>query len=138
MIIIFPNVQVSEQRPTNELGDVKRSFVFDFETGQFQFKSGVLTETTPIEAIKQWVELYIRVEKDKYKIYSSNFGTDFSDLVGYRLPRSYQVSEIIRRMDEGIKRNCPNVVNITDWNFDNGTFSFTLHTNTGEEVTLEL
>lgn len=138
MIKIFPNVEVSAQRQTNNLGDVKRSFVFDFNTGQFKLRNGIVQETSRIQAIKQWIELYIRVKKDKYKIYSSDFGTDLSDLVGYRLPREYQVSEIIRRLDDGIKKNCPNVVSITDWEFNNGTFSFTVTTNTGEEVNIEL
>ena len=42
----------------------------------------------------------------------------------------------MRRINVGILEQCPNVVRVSDWNFDKGTFSFTVKTNTGEEVTI--
>lgn len=110
------------------------SLKFDYETERFILVDGRNVEPTKIEAIKQWIELYIRTEIEKYKIYTSDFGVNFKDLIGYRLPRGYQVSEIMRRINEGILTKCPNVVSVTDWNFDRGTFSFTVTTDTGEEV----
>lgn len=94
------------------------------------------TETDNVNDVKQWVELYIKVEKDKYKIYDENFGMDFSDIVGYRLPRSVQVSEIIRRLKRGIINGCDNVTDVRDFTFDKGKFTFTLITDLGEEVLL--
>nr|DAU43989.1 MAG TPA: Protein of unknown function (DUF2634) [Caudoviricetes sp.] len=93
-------------------------------------------ETDNVNDVKQWVELYIKVEKDKYKIYDENFGMDFSDIVGYRLPRSVQVSEIIRRLKRGIISGCDNVTDVRDFKFDKGKFTFTLITDLGEEVLL--
>ena len=118
---------------TNEIG---RSLKFDYETREFVFIDGKNVEPSKIDAIKQWIELYIRTEINKYVIYTENFGVDLNDLVGYRLPRGYQVSEIMRRINTGILTQCPNVVRVSDWNFDKGTFSFTVTTNTGEEVVI--
>ena len=87
--------------------------------------------------MKQWIELFIRVELNKYAIYSDSFGLDLSELIGYRLPRSVQVSEIIRRLNEGITQKCKHVERCEDFNFDNGHFSFTVITDIGEEVKLE-
>lgn len=78
----------------------------------------------------------MRTELNKYLIYSDTFGLDLSDLVSHRLPRSAQVSEIIRRLNEGTQK-CKHVERCEDFNFDNGTFSFTVITDLGEEVKLE-
>ena len=87
-----------------------------------------------MQQVKQWIELLIKVEKDKYKIYDENFGMDFSDIVGYRLPRSVQVSEIIRRLKRTIVNGCDNVTDVRDFTFDKGKFSFTVITTLGNEV----
>lgn len=88
--------------------------------------------------MKQWVELLIKVEKYKYKIYDDNFGMDFSDIVGYRLPRSVQVSEIIRRLKRTIINGCDHVTDVKDFTFDKGTFTFTLVTDLGKDVILHV
>lgn len=107
---------------------------FDFKTNTFN-PNGFTDEVTEL---KNWVELLIKVEKDKYKIYNENFGMDFSDIVGYRLPRSVQVSEIIRRLKRTIIQGCDHVTDVKDFKFDKGTFTFTLVTDLGEEVILHV
>ncbi len=109
-----------------------KSIKFDYSTNNF-----IVNEApTEVDQVKQWVELFIKVEKDKYKIYDENFGMDFSDIVGYRLPRGIQVSEIIRRLKRGIINGCDNVTDVRDFKFDKGKFTFTLITDLGEEVLL--
>lgn len=111
-----------------------KSIKFDYSTNNFI----VDEEPTEVDQVKQWVELLIKVEKDKYKIYDDNFGMDFSDIVGYRLPRSVQVSEIIRRLKRTILNGCDHVVDVKDFTFDKGTFTFTIITDLGEEVILHV
>ena len=126
----------STEQATNTL-DLKKlgqSLAFDYDTNTFVIVAGTNKIPTKIDSIKQWIELFIRTEKDRYKIYTDEFGCDFSDLVGWRLPRGYQVSEIMRRINNGILSKCPCVASVTDWEFDKGTFSFTVTTDTGEEV----
>lgn len=111
-----------------------KSIKFDYSTNNF-----IVDEApTEVDQAKQWVELLIKVEKDKYKIYDGNFGMDFSDIVGYRLPRSVQVSEIIRRLKRTILNGCDHIVDVKDFTFDKGTFTFTLVTDLGEEVILHV
>lgn len=111
-----------------------KSIKFDYSTNNF-----IVDEApTEVDQVKQWVELLIKVEKDKYKIYDENFGMDFSDIVGYRLPRSVQVSEIIRRLKRTILNGCDHAVDVKDFTFDKGTFTFTLVTDLGEEVILHV
>lgn len=114
--------------------NIIKSIKFDYDTNTFI----VDDLPTEVEQIKQWVELLIKVEKDKYKIYNENFGMDFSDIVGYRLPRSVQVSEIIRRLKRTILNGCDHVTDVRDFTFDKGTFTFTIITDLGEEVVLHV
>lgn len=131
---MFPqqDYNVEQQLTTEETGE--RSLLFDYKTNSFVVKNGNIQETSRVEAVKQWIELFIRVELGKYAIYSDNFGLDLSNLIGYRLPRSVQVSEIIRRLHDGIINGCKHVTDVNDFSFDKGTFSFTVITDLGEEV----
>lgn len=133
----FINSVQSTATITNSQTKVGRSFAFDYKTHRFVFKDGKNVEDTQIEAIKQWVELFIRTEMKKYKIYADSFGLDLTKLLGYRLPRAYIVSEIKRRITEGILNKVPCVVVVKDWQFNAGIFYFTVLTNTGEEVKIE-
>lgn len=105
---------------------------FDYKTNSFDPNEF----TDEVTELKQWIELLIRTEKDKYKIYNENFGMDFSDLIGYRLPRSVVVSEIIRRLKRTIVNGCDHVTDCRDFQFDNGTFKFAVITDLGEEVVI--
>ena len=105
------------------------------DDGQLQ---GTIGRSIAFDAIKQWIELYIRTEISKYAIYTESFGVDTRGLLGYRLPRGYQVAEIMRRINEGILTQCPDVVSVSNWDFNKGTFSFTVKTNTGEEVVINV
>lgn len=137
--VVLTEVEVTtidETADTTVSGTIGRSIKFDYEKKEFVIQDGKNVEPSKIDAIKQWIELFIRTEVDKYKVYTSSFGVDLRDLVGYRLPRGYQVAEIMRRINEGILTKCPDVASVSDWSFDKGTFSFTVKTNTGEEVVI--
>lgn len=132
-------IQTNSVDDTNETTKVEmigRSIKFNYQKKYFEVTDGRLIEPSKIDAIKQWIELFIRTEVGKYGVYNDEFGVNLKDLVSYRLPRGYQISEIMRRINVGILEQCPNVVRVSDWNFDKGTFSFTVKTNTGEEVTI--
>lgn len=111
-----------------------KSIKFNYDTNTFD----VDNFPSEVDQVKQWIELLIKVEKDKYKIYDENFGMDFSDIAGYRLPRSVQVSEIIRRLKRTIINGCDHVTDVRDFTFDKGTFTFTVLTNLGNEVIINV
>ena len=140
---MFPNdvdldIQVNTVDDTQDItaGTIGRSIKFDYDKKEFIVDEGKLVEPSKIDSIKQWIELYIRTEIKKYAVYTDSFGIDTRGLLGYRLPRGYQVAEIMRRINEGILTKCPDVKSVNDWDFDKGTFSFKVTTNTGEEVVI--
>ena len=135
---MFPQISYDvETTITEDTESGERSLLFDYDTNSFVVKNGNVQEASRVEAVKQWIELFIRVELNKYAIYSDNFGLDLSNLVGYRLPRSVQVSEIIRRLHDGIINGCKHVTACEDFSFNNGTFSFTAITDLGDLIRLE-
>ena len=140
---MFPNdvdldIQIDTVDDTQDItaGTIGRSIKFDYDKKEFIVDEGKLVEPSKIDSIKQWIELYIRTEINKYAVYTDSFGIDTRGLLGYRLPRGYQVAEIMRRINEGILTKCPDVKSVSDWDFDKGTFSFKVTTNTGEEVVI--
>lgn len=141
---MFPNdvdildvpINTVDDTQDDTLSTIGRSIKFDYDKKEFIVDEGKLVEPSKIDSIKQWIELYIRTEINKYAIYTDSFGIDTRGLLGYRLPRGYQVAEIMRRINEGILTKCPDVKSISDWDFDKGTFSFKVTTNTGEEVVI--
>lgn len=132
----FTNTVQSTASKTAGQNKVGRSPRFNYKTKRFEFVDGKNVENTQILAIEQWIEFFIRTEVDKFAIYSSEFGVNLNKLIGYRLPRSFIVSEIKRRITEGILNKVPCIVSVDNWRFDKGTFYFTVTTNTGEEVRL--
>lgn len=137
MFTIFPQTSYDVETAIQDTNTGERSIMFDYKTNQFIMKNGNVQETSRVDAVRQWIELFIRVELNKYAIYSNNFGLDLSNLVGYRLPRSVQVSEIIRRLHEGIVNGCKHVTSCQDFSFDKGHFTFTVITDLGEVVKFE-
>lgn len=107
---------------------------FNYDTNTFEVDEPI----TNVDELKQWIELLIKVEKDKYKIYDENFGMSFKDLMGYRLPRSVVVSEIIRRLKRTIINGADHVVDVRDFTFDKGTFTFTVISDLGDEVLISV
>ena len=130
---IVKTVEAVTGTETDTLG---KSLKFDYESNSFVFLDGSNVIPSDTEAIAQWIELFIRTEINKYAIYSDSFGLDLSDLVGYRLPRSFQVAEIQRRLTEGILKKCPKAQSVHSWSFDAGHFSFAVTTEKGEEINI--
>lgn len=116
--------------------DIGRSMKFDYANKKFVFVDGANVEPGKIEAIEQWIHLFILTRIKAYRVYTDDFGVDTDNLLGWRLPRSIAVSEIKRMITEGIYKYCPAVVQVYNWTFDKGTFAFNVKTDTGEEVTI--
>lgn len=135
---IFPQLDYNVENVISDtIESGERSLLFDYETNSFVVKNGNVQGSNYTEAIVNWIELFIRVELNKFDIYDDNFGLDLSNLVGYRLPRSVQVAEIIRRIHDGVLQGCKHVTEVQDFSFNNGVFSFTVVTDLGDKLRLE-
>ena len=89
-----------------------------------------------LEAVRQAVEIALNVERYKWTIYSTNFGSELNDLVGE--DEAYIIAEI-PRLVEGALSPDSRVVSVDDYVYqktdtNSMTVSFTVHTVFGDLV----
>ena len=92
------------------------------------------------DAVLQAVYLILNVERYAYPIYSRNYGSELSDLIGK--PKDYAMSEIKRRITEALMQD-DRITSLSDWDFETGRksvrVSFIVHTIYGDvEATKEV
>lgn len=89
-----------------------------------------------LEAVRQAVEIALNVERYKWTIYSTNFGSELNDLVGE--DEAYIIAEI-PRLVEGALSPDNRVVSVDNYVYkktdtNSMTVSFTVHTVFGDLV----
>jgi hypothetical protein len=105
---MFPKImelQMPEQQ-TELTQEVKASFLFDFEKGDFILQNGNLVKADDVTSLKIWIEKVIRTELGKFLIYEgTEYGTSIDELIGLNLPTAYIESELQREMNESLVKN---------------------------------
>lgn len=118
--------------------------LFDFKNKRLVMKDGKIIYCTELEKIKQWVELLLRTELDKYKVYVySDFGMEtIYKYRGYQVGTSnFAKSEIKRELKSKIERHkgIERVKNLkVDSNFNTVNIELTLVLKNKKEVKQEV
>ena len=85
------------------------------------------------DAVLQAVYLILNVERYAYPIYSRNYGSELSDLIGK--PKDYAMSEMKRRITEALLQD-DRITGADGWSFETGRSSvlvrFIVHTIYGD------
>ncbi|MBU3146890.1 DUF2634 domain-containing protein [Clostridium sp. CF012] len=93
---------VTEQETPTKLG---RSFLFNNLTKKFEFAGGRNIEIDEKQAIKQWITLVLRSNKNKINIYkNTDFNCNVEWLIGPKL-NSVIESELKREITESLLKN---------------------------------
>ncbi|MCG8539302.1 MAG: DUF2634 domain-containing protein [Clostridia bacterium] len=105
---------------SDDLPYVGKSFLFDFENGDFILRDGRLVEVSGIEALKVWIEKILRTEKYRYEIYEredkKEYGVVLEDLiVGNNFSYSFIEAELKREITEALTKN-PLILSLSNWN----------------------
>lgn len=86
-----------------------------------------------LESVRQAVEIALNVERFRWQIYNTDFGSEVNELIGEDEP--YIVSELPRMVEEALSVD-NRVVSIDNWVFtrneDSMTVSFAVHTVYGD------
>ena len=85
-----------------------KSFLFDFETGEFVIKDGKPVEANGIEALKIWISKVLRTPANKYAVYikKDEYGIeDLKELITSDLPFPFIKAEIERLIKETLLKN---------------------------------
>ncbi|ABR48583.1 hypothetical protein Amet_2429 [Alkaliphilus metalliredigens QYMF] len=105
-----------DQQQTTQIG---KSFLFDFNKGEFVFKDGKLVPVEGIEALKVWIEKTLRTEKFRFKVYEgTEYGVTVEDLIiGHNYPISFAESEVKREVSEALGTH-PWIERLVDWGLE--------------------
>lgn len=108
-----------------------KSFLFDFNTGQFILKNGKMIEIRGLDALKVWIEKILRTTNNRFPIYDGTiYGCGVDDLIGSNFPFSFIQEELKRQTLEALLQH-EDINNITDWQFvrDSSTMSISFTIN---------
>lgn len=103
-----------------------KTYLFDFDKGDFVIRDGKLIECDGIEAIKVWIEKILRTEKGRFKIYdNTEYGCHLEDLI---IGNSYTVefieAELKREIEEALLLN-PQISSVANFKISRDKNSLT-------------
>lgn len=109
------NIELTETSIIN-----KKSFLFDFEKGEFSIADGKIQVVEGIEALKVWIHKILKTEKFKFKIYDTGeeeqYGISILEFINNDYPQAFLYAEIQREVIEALLKN-PEIIEINNFNF---------------------
>ena len=140
--MIFPKPSgASETIETSENSKLGCSLAFDFKTKSFRIIDGSPAKVTGVDAVAQWLELFVKTVPERYGVYEGeDFGVDSTKLIGKKVvPNGAVLSEIKREIEEGVPL-CPAIQSVYGFNMLGDTITFMVVLKNGEEsgITIEL
>ena len=89
----------------------------DFDTGEAITENGDIKVLKGKEALNVWVWKALKTTRNKYKAYSSSFGSDLNKEIGYVYSREIKEQLIINEIMECLLVN-PYIINVYDFILD--------------------
>ncbi|MHB9947320.1 terminase [Clostridium botulinum] len=120
---IFPDDTIENTEEINETlhkEELKlyKEYAIDFDTGQFLYDdTGKNIIVGKNEAIKIWIWKVLQTSRNRYLIYSSNYGHDFETIIGKGYNKNLINSELERLIEECLLAN-PYITEILEINTD--------------------
>ena len=124
---MFPNSTDITLDNETQTSSGTKSYMFDFENGDFIVRDGKLIECDSIDAIKVWIEKILRTEKGRYHIYdSAEYGWHLEDLIiGNSYTAEFIEAELKREIEDALKQN-PQITSVTNFNITRNTNAITV------------
>lgn len=125
--MMFPNSTDITIDNENNTSSGTKSYMFDFENGDFVVRDGKLIECDGIDAIKVWIEKILRTEKGRYPIYdNTEYGCHLEDLIiGNSYTAEFIEAELKREIEDALKQN-PRITSVTNFNITRNTNAITV------------
>ena len=124
---MFPNSTDITLDNETQTSSRTKSYMFDFENGDFIVRDGKLIECDSIDAIKVWIEKILRTEKGRYPIYdNTEYGCHLEDLIiGNSYTAEFIEAELKREIEDALKQN-PQITSVTNFNITRNTNAITV------------
>lgn len=109
---------------------IPREYGIDFETGQL---TGKVVEG--LEAVKVWAWLALQTARERYYIYTTDYGQEYEDMIGRGYTNDYLKAELKRMTVDCLTVN-PFITGVENFEMskdgDHVTLSFLMVTNLGD------
>ena len=134
--MMFPETHNSTV-PNNDtvVSNGTKTYLFDFDRGDFVIRDGKLVVCDGVEAIRVWIEKIIRTEKSRYPIYDgTEYGCHLEDLIiGNNYTVEFIEAELKREIEEALLQN-PQISNVSGFQLvrDANSITVTLEVYLGE------
>jgi len=134
--MMFPQTEISiPAENTAETSNGTKTYLFDFDKGEFVVRDGKLVVCDGIEAIKIWIEKILRTEKWRYPIYDgTEYGCHLEDLIiGNNYTVEFIESELKREIEEALLQN-PQINDVSGFELtrDANSITVTLEVHIGD------
>lgn len=118
MLPKISELEFNNEELPQDLPRMGKSFLYDFDTGDFVLKDGKLVSVRELEALKMWIMKAIKTERYRFKIYDKEgYGTTLEDLLGTNFPRDFIEAEIKREITSSLTSH-PLIQNVVNWTFE--------------------
>lgn len=109
-------IQSTREKVISTSSELGKTANINFEQKKLTVENGTPKLITDIEAIRQWIVLFVTTPKNAYKIYDgTNFGTSIRKLFGKKiLNNGYEEAEVEREIREGLPL-CPAISRVTSF-----------------------
>lgn len=113
---MFPKTDTVLTRVETPAQTGTRSYLFDFNKGDFVVRDGKLVECDGMDAMKVWIEKILKTEKGRYRIYDgTGYGCQLEDLIiGNTYTLEFTEAELKREVEEAILKN-PLVISVSNF-----------------------
>jgi hypothetical protein len=141
---MFPMNQLQGENSLAALTEIEnkttfgKSFLFDFENGDFILGDGKVKIIEGEQALKVWIKKILKTEKTKYEIYdiiNVEYGVSLIDYLNSDLPTGFVYANVQSEIS-GALANHPDVTEVIDFEFGRDKrvlkVSFTVLTTYGE------
>ena len=118
MLPKIAELELNTQEIPEDLPPIGKSFLFDFDKGDFVIRNGKLVEIRGLEVLKQWITKVLKTERFRFRIYEDvEYGVTLEDLIGSNLPRAFIEAEIKREVTSSLLRH-PHIQSVEEWSFE--------------------
>ena len=113
---MFPKTDIVLTRVEAPAQTGTKSYLFDFNKGDFVVRDGKLVERDGMDALKVWIEKILKTEKGRYRIYDgTGYGCQLEDLIiGNTYTLEFTEAELKREVEEAILKN-PLVISVSNF-----------------------
>lgn len=118
MLPQITELEFDTEQMTEDLPPIGKSFLFDFDKGDFVLKDGKMIELYGIDSLKMWITKILKTEQFRFRVYKNvTYGVTLEDLIGSNLPRAYVESEIKREVTSSLLLS-PYINRVEGWSFE--------------------